>query len=142
MIGVEATRFRRVFLALCAVGTAVVISAQPGTSVSWEGGPVFPVSEYQDGWILGDSDGDGAIDRAVFVDDDMQPVRQALDFNKDGLMDDFYFYRNGVLVRQQVDSNYDGAVDLWVYIEDGIYIVRYDQDTDFDGVVDHSRSFR
>lgn len=120
----------------------MVVSAQPSTPASWENGPVFPVSEYAESWILGDSNGDGQIDRAVFVDDDLQPLRQAIDFNRDGLMDDFYFYRAGVLVRQQVDSNFDGEIDLWVYIEDGIYITRYDQDTDFDGVVDHSRSFR
>ncbi len=138
----EAKRIRRVLLVVCAVGTAVALSAQPSTPASWESGPVFPVAEYREGWILGDSDGDGVVDRAVFVDDEMLPLRQALDFNRDGLMDDFYFYRNGVLVRQQVDSNFDGAVDLWVYIEDGIYIARYDQDTDFDGVVDYSRTFR
>ena len=59
-----------------------------------------------------------------------------MDFNHDGMMDDFYFYANDVLIREELDTNYDGAIDLWVFLHRGVYVERYERDTDFDGIPD------
>jgi hypothetical protein len=56
-------------------------------------------------------------------------------------MDDFCFYEDGELVREEIDSNYDGRIDIWVYLHQGIYIERYEQDTDGDGKPDRVRQF-
>ena len=78
---------------------------------------------------------DGRIDYTVIFDLQGRKVREEMDFDHDGQMDDFYFYEAGKLVRQEIDSNYDGQVDIWVYL-DGMYIQRVEMDTSFDGIVD------
>ena len=60
---------------------------------------------------------DERVDYTVQYDDSERKVREELDFNFDGRMDDFYFFENGQLVRQEVDSNFDGRVDVWVSLE-------------------------
>lgn len=47
---------------------------------------------------------------------------------------------NGQALRQFVDSNNDGVVDQWCYFEDGVEVYR-DIDTDFDGRTDQYRWF-
>ncbi len=56
-------------------------------------------------------------------------------------MDDFYFYRNEVLYREELDTNYDGNIDLWIYMFDGVRIERYERDTNYDGTIDVVREF-
>jgi hypothetical protein len=103
---------------------------------------IFPVSEYGDEWILGDTDGNGKVDYALRRNDQGRKDREAVDYDGDGSMDDFYFYNaRGVLVRQEVDTNYDGAVDLWVYLHRGVYVSGYERDTDYDGEVDLQKEF-
>ncbi len=96
----------------------------------------FDVSEYDDTWITSDRDEDGRIDYALRLTERLQKDREAVDFNYDGSMDDFYFYANEVLVRQEVDTNFDGRIDLWVFLYRGVYVERYERDTDFDGMPD------
>jgi hypothetical protein len=96
----------------------------------------FDVGMYDETWITSDRNGDGLIDYAMRVTDDLFKDREAVDFNYDGMMDDFYFYRNEVLVRQEIDTNFDGAIDLWVFLDRGVYVRRYERDTDFDGMPD------
>lgn len=60
------------------------------------------------------------------------PQFQQFDTNFDGKFDDFYYFENGKLVRQEIDSNYDGRVDIIIYIQDN-YIYKIEQDKDFDG---------
>lgn len=68
-------------------------------------------------------------------------IYEAVDFNKDGLLDDHYFYANDVLIRREIDTNYDGVIDIWVYISEGVYVAGYDRDRDYDGEVDISKRF-
>ncbi|MFP4430259.1 MAG: hypothetical protein ACOCW6_09325 [Spirochaetota bacterium] len=96
----------------------------------------FDVSKYDDTWITSDRDEDGRIDYALRLTEELQKDREAVDFNYDGMMDDFYFYENDVLVRQEVDTNFDGKIDLWVFLDRGVYVERYERDTDFDGMPD------
>mgnify|MGYP006280985651 FL=1 len=103
---------------------------------------IFPVTEYGDEWILGDTDANGSIDYALRRNDQGLKEREAVDYDGDGEMDDFYFYNErGVLIRQEVDSNYDGAIDLWVHLHRGVYVSGYQRDTDYDGEIDVEKEF-
>ena len=100
---------------------------------SWQS---FDPADYTEGWLTLDRNGDGSIDYAVMIDDRGYKVREAVDFNHDGRMDDFYFYSNDVLQRQEIDSNYDGRIDIWIYLRSGVYISRWERDRNHDGVID------
>jgi hypothetical protein len=101
----------------------------------------FDVAEYGETWYLDDMNGDGQIDFAQKNDENGQAILQAMDFNNDGFMDDFYFLNAGSLVRQELDTNFDGAIDLWVYVVDGIYVEGYERDLDHDGFIDVVRDY-
>ena len=88
-----------------------------------------------------DTKGDGLVDFVMDHDDDGYKIYEALDFNKDGELDDFYFYSREVLERREIDSNYDGFVDIWIYLSEGVYISSYERDTDFDGTVDVTKKY-
>ena len=99
-------------------------------------GQYFSPAEYDDTWLTDDRDANGVIDYAIRLDDRGYRVQEAVDFNYDGQMDDFYFYANDVLQREEIDSNYDGQIDIWVFLYRGVYIRMWERDTDFDGVID------
>lgn len=96
----------------------------------------FDPADYTDGWLLLDRNEDGTPDYAVQVNDRGHKVREAMDFNFDGAMDDFYFYSNDVLQREELDSNYDRQIDIWIYLRRGVYITMWERDSDFDGIID------
>ncbi len=102
---------------------------------------IFNVEDYDATWITGDTSGDGRTDYALKLDVNGRKRYEAVDFNNDGLMDDFYYYRNEVLIREELDTNYDGRIDLWIFMHDGVRVERYERDTDYDGVVDLLRDF-
>ena len=64
----------------------------------------FDPAAYVVGWLTADRDGDGTVDYAVRVDERGNKLREAMDYNMDGRMDDFYFYSNDVLQRQQIKN--------------------------------------
>jgi hypothetical protein len=103
--------------------------------------PVFSVDEYGASWITGDSDGDGRVDYALYLDESSRKRFEAVDFNGDGLMDDFYVYRGGVLHEEQLDTNFDGTIDLWIFMHDGVRVRGYERDSDYDGTIDLVREF-
>lgn len=103
--------------------------------------PTFAVADYDGSWITGDTDDDGRIDYALQLDDASEKRYEAMDFNGDGLMDDFYIYRGGVLAAEQLDTNFDGSIDLWIFMHDGIRVRGYQRDTDYDGTVDLVKEF-
>ena len=99
--------------------------------------------EVSDGRVIGlslDRNYDERIDYTVGYDADNRKTREEMDFNFDGRMDDFYFFKEGELVRQEVDSNFDGRIDVWVSLE-GQYIRGYEMDRDFDGVAEVRKAF-
>lgn len=83
-----------------------------------------------------DDNRDGRPEYRLSIDGRAQKIEEVLDTNQDGEMDDFSYYRSGVLYFRELDTNYDGAVDIWVYIREGVYVERYERDKDFDGKVD------
>lgn len=93
-------------------------------------------TSYALNWYTNDLDNDGIIDYVFTFDDKGNKLFEVNDFNKDGKMDDFYFYLNGVFVRQEIDRNADQRIDLWVYIDEGIYVAGYEMDKDYDGLID------
>ncbi len=88
-----------------------------------------------------DTNGDGDVDFLLDHDDAGYKYYEAMDYNHDGLLDDFYFYAKEVLLRREIDTNFDGDVDVWVYLTEGVYILSYERDTDFDGEIDLRKSF-
>jgi hypothetical protein len=99
--------------------------------------------EVADGRVSGlslDRNYDQRADYTVEYDEDNRKLREEMDFNFDGRMDDFYFFEDGRLVRQEVDSNFDGRIDVWVSLE-GQYIRGYEMDRDFDGVAEVRKVF-
>lgn len=103
------------------------------------------VKDLSDGGIeiLSDTNLDGKPDSTLHLNESKVSIYEESDYNLDGIMDNFYFYEYGFIIRQEIDSNYDGKIDIWVYIEDeGTSITRYEKDIDFDGVVDKIKEFK
>ncbi|MBI9109050.1 MAG: hypothetical protein JEZ04_20065 [Spirochaetales bacterium] len=87
-----------------------------------------------------DRDYDGTVDYLTKYDQEFRKIEEQLDFNYDGQMDDFYYYKAEKMYRREIDTNFDGKVDIWVYL-DGIYIQKYEKDTDFDGKIDLTEDY-
>ena len=134
-----------VYFCLCVVLTAPPLWSQ-NVSESDENG-----DGKADQWIedLGDErfkvtmdrDFNGAVDYALVYRNDGNKEYEELDYNYDGEMDDFYFYRSGVLNHRHVDTNDDGKADLWVFLDEGVYIWKVERDMDFNGVVDYVKEY-
>ncbi|MEM5948818.1 hypothetical protein WKV44_09730 [Spirochaetia bacterium 38H-sp] len=101
----------------------------------------FEIGEKETFWFVADQDYDGGVDYRAQMNEDGRKIYEEIDFNKDGEMDDFYFYEKGMLVREEIDSNFDGVVDIWIFMDEGVYIMRYEQDTNFDGKVDYIKDY-
>jgi hypothetical protein len=92
-------------------------------------------------WLEIDSDNDGKLEHVMLLNRSGDKVYEEIDMNRDGMMDDLCYYKNGVIIREETDTNYDGKIDLWVFIREGVYVERYVQDKDFDGVIDFTREY-
>lgn len=103
--------------------------------------PIFDVDDYGEAWITGDTSSDGSVDYALQLNDENEKRYEAMDYNQDGMMDDFYIYRNGVLHAELLDTNFDGEIDLWIYMHDGVRVRGYERDTNYDGSIDLVKEF-
>lgn len=107
--------------------------------------PNYPLpmesEEYGEDWIWADTNEDGQDDYAFRLTEQGDLWYEVMDFNADGVMDNFYYRERGVLVQQEIDTNYDGTIDLWVYMEDGVHVRGYQRDTDFDGTIDLEKDY-
>ena len=88
-----------------------------------------------------DSNGDGKADLREKQDEDGNKIMEMIDFNHDGVMDDFYYFTDGIITLRKIDSNFDQKIDVWVYIKEGKYIEKYERDMDYDGNVDQVKVF-
>jgi hypothetical protein len=139
-------RFLIIVVAGFLISGIVVVSAQTaerGSTRNDEGKEelILSVDEYRSPWITGDTNNDGRTDYALELTERGHKRREAVDYNNDGFMDNFYFYRNGVLERQKIDTNYDGNIDLWVHMYDGVRVRGYERDTNHDGEIDLVKNF-
>ena len=126
------------FLVVTMLGAQQVERTQPEEDTYEK---VFDVGEYGAPWMTGDTNNDGRIDYGLELDEYNEKKREVVDFNHDGMMDDFYFYVNGVLEREELDTNFDGRIDLWIFMHDGVRVAGYERDTDYDGSVDLVKEF-
>ncbi len=92
--------------------------------------------------ISSDTNFDGKIDSRLSLDEFKLSIYEETDYNLDGVMDNFYYFESGNVIRQEVDSNYDQKIDVWVYItNNGKSISKYEKDLNFDGVIDKVKEF-
>lgn len=92
--------------------------------------------------ISSDTNFDGEVDSKLTINEFNISIFEETDYNLDGIMDNFYYYEDGVVVRQEVDSNYDNKIDVWVYVANGgTAISKYEKDTDYDGIVDKVKEY-
>ncbi len=81
-----------------------------------------------------DKDFDGQIDQVSFFEDG-RVVRQELDRNHDGRPDTTRMYSRGVLLRIERDDNHDGQPDVWEHWDEG-RLLRIGYDINNDQVAD------
>ena len=91
--------------------------------------------------LIKDRNFDGDADYAMVYDENGTREYEELDYNYDGMMDDFYYYSSGVLQRRELDTNYDEIVDLWVFLDEGVYIKKILRDLDYDGEADMIKNY-
>jgi hypothetical protein len=91
--------------------------------------------------VVEDRTAGGAVYYRVFYDQRGKVEHEELDFDQDGRMDTFYYYKDGALQRVEIDSRGSGKIDIWVYLADGKYIQRYERDTTGSGKPDLVRTF-
>ena len=132
-----------VIFMLLFLGIYIFAAANPIADENKDGKPDqwFEMENGDTGWIKTDRNFDGFVDYNVRINGSGAKLSEELDFNYDGHMDDFYFYKNGVLIRQEIDSNFDRKIDIWIYIYKGVYIERIETDKDFDGKLDSVETF-
>jgi hypothetical protein len=44
-------------------------------------------------------------------------IKECIDTNRDGKMDDFYYYSQDLLLKEEIDSTYTGKPDMWIDFE-------------------------
>ncbi len=66
-----------------------------------------------------DLNGDGTKDVVRYYNDEGRPLREEVDRDFDGQMDQVTYFEDGRIVRTEVDSNRDGRVDTKVFYEQG-----------------------
>ena len=81
------------------------------------------------GFSLGNDD---IVDAWAFHDEDGQVSRVEVATQRDGVVDRWEYYAEGVLARVETDTDRDGRVDTWSTYRDGI-LVTTDPDADGDG---------
>lgn len=137
-------RFRIVQSVILLTAALAVVAAQTverADESQEEFTPIFETEHYDLPWITGDTNQDGDVDYALRLDEFGEKAYEAMDFNFDGLMDDFYIYRGGVLFAEQLDTNFDGRIDLWIHMHDGVRVRGYERDLDYDGTIDLVKEF-
>jgi hypothetical protein len=133
----------------CLLGTSVLLSAQntekpERTSSYWSVQDQLESAIGHDGALPADridTSGDGQVDYILIESSDGKKLFEIMDYDRNGVMDDFCVYEKGILVRRIIDSNSDGMLDVWIYIKDGSYIEEYQRDSDFDGSIDLIKQF-
>ncbi len=92
--------------------------------------------------VVEDHSASGDVDYRVFYDHLGKVEHEELASKHDGKLDTFYYYKDGVLQRVEIDTKGTGRIDLWVYLmPDGNHVQRYERDTTGSGKPDVVRVF-
>jgi hypothetical protein len=83
-----------------------------------------------------DLNGDGRVDIVDWYDADGNVVRETLDLDYDGKVDETVFFEKGQKTRSESDLDGDGKVDTWKFYEKG-QLVRKERDVKGTGRVDY-----
>ena len=119
-----------------------------------------------------DTDLNGSFDLEEYFDAGSNgKAREAIDTNKDGIMDDFYYFEKDQIIREEIDTNYDKKPDMWVlfeynkngslkecivqkdnnfdgkpdewhYTDSKRRVIKVEKDTDFDGKIDYTKDYK
>lgn len=102
----------------------------------------WEISKLPYPWIIQDDESDDIPNSAMIISDNFNLLRQVLDSNNDGMLDDCaYFNSEGNIEFEGIDTNFDQKFDMWIQIENGKYITRIQRDFDYDGYVDSDQKF-
>jgi len=129
---------------LLAIAVGLVLGAAPRASADSPMVPAPPPAVPQgppNGMVEQSSTDGGATDYRVYFDSRGRPAREELDYFHHGKMDTFYYFKDGVLDRVEIDSKGSGKIDIWVYLLDGQYVQRYERDTTGSGKPDVVKVF-
>ena len=139
---VDGTLMRTHFLPLIAsvvMALAVLPNARADSIVP--AAPKPPTQGPPNG-VVEERSGSGEVEYRVFYGRGGGVEHEELDFNHDGKMDTFYYYKNGIMSRVEIDTKGTGKIDLWVYLtDDGNSVQRYERDTTGSGKPDVVRTF-
>jgi hypothetical protein len=128
--------------ALCTLCALSMMAAPPLRAQSpIPAPPPTPPQGTPNGVVELDRNGDGKVDYRVLYDSAGRVSQEQMDFKGNGIMDTFYYYKDGVLQRVEIDSKDNGKIDIWVYLLDGKYVQRYERDTTGSGKPDIVRTF-
>ena len=67
---------------------------------------------------------DGRVDVYVYYDDQGRTRRQEIDYDRDGLIDEIVFFRDGVVVAKHRETNLDGKLDTFDTYVNGVLTER------------------
>jgi hypothetical protein len=84
-----------------------------------------------------DLNGDGKVDLVDWYDEGGQVVKETLDLDYDGKVDDTLFFEKGKKVRSEKDLDGDGRVDTWNFYDGAEKLVRKERDVRGTGKVDY-----
>jgi hypothetical protein len=84
-----------------------------------------------------DLNGDGKVDIVYSFDADGQVMKETLDLDYDGKVDDTLYFEKGKKVRSEKDLDGDGRVDTWSYYDGTEKLVRKERDVKGTGKVDY-----
>jgi len=83
---------------------------------------------------------DGRVDIWRYYNEKGDLVKECMDLDFDGKLDECNFYEEGVVVRKEIDLSFDGTPDLIKYYEKG-KLVRKEKASKFNGKIDHWEYF-
>ena len=84
---------------------------------------------------------DGKFDVERFYEaDGVRVAHERHDFDFDGRLDQLSFYREGELVRKELDTNFDNTIDTWLWCSGG-WVVKAERDRQRDGRADVWESY-
>ncbi len=84
-----------------------------------------------------DLNSDGKIDVWRFYDKKGSVMKEELDVDFDGNVDEVDFYLNGIIIRRELDSQFDEKTDIWKYYDEKGNLNRLEEDQNYDGTPDY-----